>query len=458
MTADLLQKAHLAFKRAIWIDIVVCAIVAATKLVALGTLHEIQSGIAQPDADLVSRLEFWESFSLVSVMTMVAVGLFLINWLGACYDFARSKLGVTTFKQEGWKTIGWILPLANLFKPYQVIREIYRLGSTNTDGKAEDDTPPQLLAWWLFWAASHFAFWIAGKHVLRSTLRDDMTLSQVIGITGVQLGIFITSVIVSTAWLYVSTLLTTRLYRRAGMRGPDPSVGLISKEEKPIASDVQSSEHSRLAVLEAAPISTYATPDIAVAGSDEHIYERIAQELDTDAQRKGLWLKCYANAAGDATKQRLLYIEERHAEIATEMREQHQAARREQLAKQRDELMNSLAGKYYGDSPISEDELRTLARLFEMEGLLNERRRNADTMLHVCAKLGWSQLYHDILNAGASEEVGDASGKRAWEYMSRCPSCGIKLSLMALACTDCNATFEGEEAWKPIPLTQPSST
>jgi len=44
----------------------------------------------------------------------------------ACYDYAKSELHATGFKQERWVTFGWIIPIFNLFKPYQVINEIYR--------------------------------------------------------------------------------------------------------------------------------------------------------------------------------------------------------------------------------------------------------------------------------------------------------------------------------------------
>lgn len=47
----------------------------------------------------------------------------------------------------GW-SIGWFaVPIANLFKPFQAMRELYRMS------RQEDDTdaPPLLWAWWIPW-------------------------------------------------------------------------------------------------------------------------------------------------------------------------------------------------------------------------------------------------------------------------------------------------------------------
>ena len=59
----------------------------------------------------------------------------------------------------GW-AIGWFaVPIANLFKPFQAMRELYSRSMFEDEG----DTPPKLYAWWSTWLLSGFlSFNIAG--------------------------------------------------------------------------------------------------------------------------------------------------------------------------------------------------------------------------------------------------------------------------------------------------------
>lgn len=52
----------------------------------------------------------------------------------------------------GW-AIGWYAaPIANLFKPFQAMRELYRMSLQEDD----TDAPPLLWAWWIPWLLSGF--------------------------------------------------------------------------------------------------------------------------------------------------------------------------------------------------------------------------------------------------------------------------------------------------------------
>ena len=50
------------------------------------------------------------------------------------------------------------------------------------------------------------------------------------------------------------------------------------------------------------------TPDIEARHFEEKVYEAVAQELESGVRREGLWLKAIANADGDETKAKALYI------------------------------------------------------------------------------------------------------------------------------------------------------
>jgi len=59
----------------------------------------------------------------------------------------------------GW-SIGWYaVPIANLFKPFQAMRELYRMSRQEDD----PDAPPLLWAWWIPWLLSGFLSFDAGE-------------------------------------------------------------------------------------------------------------------------------------------------------------------------------------------------------------------------------------------------------------------------------------------------------
>ena len=66
-----------------------------------------------------------------------------------------------------------------------------------------------------------------------------------------------------------------------------------------------------------APISISAKPNQKTAEAHEdRLYAQIAQELDTNTVDKGLWTKAYAQAGGDDTQTRVLYIKVRFARLS----------------------------------------------------------------------------------------------------------------------------------------------
>jgi hypothetical protein len=140
------------------VDIVATAIVMACTIWAIGLLKDLSAGNFSADGSLIPKLEFVSSFSWVLVLTTIGVGLGLVKWLNACYLYAKEVVGASEFKNEKWTIAGWIIPIFNLFKPYQIINEIYKCsapGYTQPDGWKKESWSGPLLTWWIFWAVTH---------------------------------------------------------------------------------------------------------------------------------------------------------------------------------------------------------------------------------------------------------------------------------------------------------------
>lgn len=186
MNQEQLESAKKLLFFFLFADIAITAIVGFNAFSTVGILREIQSGTRTADPSLISSLEFWDGFSKLVFLTAIGVGIGLVKWLNACYRFARESIGATGFKNEGWTILGWIVPIFNLFKPYQIIKELYKAGGTeykNPDEWSKEATSGALLAWWVLWAITHIVGWILSKQMLQGSVRDDFTMAQAIGMS-----------------------------------------------------------------------------------------------------------------------------------------------------------------------------------------------------------------------------------------------------------------------------------
>lgn len=90
--------------------------------------------------------------ALVSIGALVMVIVCII--LVGCWTY-RASANAHSFSDEmtispGW-AVGWyFVPIANLFKPYQAMREIW-MASHFRGNWHDEPTPPLLIAWWALW-------------------------------------------------------------------------------------------------------------------------------------------------------------------------------------------------------------------------------------------------------------------------------------------------------------------
>lgn len=330
MNSEQLEGAKKLFFILLCIDIVATAIVGFNAFSTVGALREVQSGARNIDQSMIGSLEFWDGFSKLLFLTMIGVAFGLVKWLNACYSFAKQTIGAIGFKNEGWTAAGWIIPLFNLFKPYQIINEIYKAGSNGyvaPDGWKKESGSGALLTWWIFWVVTHFIGWIISKQVIRTVFRDDITIPQAIGLTELQAWACMISLIIAGLWFWVANLLTQRMLDRNDIPAngqsvqPDTRTNNPSPISRPIATPtpaatetpaITPSERCEAAIdiPEVAP-SRLTIPIPAMPESDDWAFEKVADELETSTTDKVLWTRVFAESGGEENKAKALYIQRR---------------------------------------------------------------------------------------------------------------------------------------------------
>jgi hypothetical protein len=505
MNKEKLESAKNLFFIALGIDIAVIALVMIGDLWSAGVLKDIDAGRITADQSTISTMEFWDSFAKGMILTMIGVGLGLVKWLNTCYSYAKDAIGASGFKNEGWTTGGWIIPIFNMFKPYQVINEIYKAGNPTyaiPDGWKKQSGSGLLLTWWIFWVVTHFIGWIVGKQMLKSAIRDDMTLQQSIGMIEFHTFFCFMSLIITGLWFVVAGELTRRLLDRqcAGDGSPYPvrfetmttqaampqqaHASIQTSNISPAPSQSIGSQIAGKAVrasVNPAQSPTTMSPD---ASTEEDCWATAMNELETGQHRPGVWAKVFAECDGDETKAKVAYLKARVQQLTdAERMRREQVARREQTERELEasllqerikaeaedqQILDAITRFQNGDAPANDDvKLLANAAIRDPQVALITSRISGNNLLHWCALLGLDQEAATLLQLGANAAGSNCNGLQPFELahnialaavlkaaISRgaCPNCTTVMPLTSDTCTKCGAIVSDGASWGLIPV------
>ncbi len=161
---------------------------AATAVFCLGEILEL-AGVIDMNALQLSTLTTIFAFLYVAQLPVV-IGCIVIvaMWIHRAHasllEAGHSDLEFT----PGW-AVGWyFIPIANLFKPFQAMKELWNtsFGLTNDFG---GEAPFDLKVWWGCWIVGNIANWQSARLSLDSDL-GAYQISLILGAIGSVLSIF----------------------------------------------------------------------------------------------------------------------------------------------------------------------------------------------------------------------------------------------------------------------------
>lgn len=105
--------------------------------------------------------------TLSGVLLPTVVPAALAAWAYRCRANLDTMLTVRLRWSSGWAACGWFIPIANLFVPYQVVREVWAVGRPAHN-------PSRLLGWWwATWIAQMVFFWLTSSPLASLSVFDD---------------------------------------------------------------------------------------------------------------------------------------------------------------------------------------------------------------------------------------------------------------------------------------------
>jgi len=160
-------------KRALYAYVMVVVIAIISSALEAQLLSDFKNGVYTSEKLAVAAAEANDDrqgkIGIVQLILFLVSGILSLKWIYRANFNARGLGAINMVFTPGW-AIGWyFIPIANLWKPYQAMKEIWK-ASNNTQNWniwSAKSVSSLLPWWWFFWLSSG----IIGNAAFRMTLR-----------------------------------------------------------------------------------------------------------------------------------------------------------------------------------------------------------------------------------------------------------------------------------------------
>ncbi|MEK7780067.1 MAG: DUF4328 domain-containing protein [Verrucomicrobiota bacterium] len=151
---------------------------------------------AQMEVESISPMDILEILlGLLGLVVYITTAVFFCMWTHRANRNARA-LGATHLQfTPGW-AVGWFfIPIANLWKPRQVMREIWH-ASHDPRGGPDETTPALVSNWWTLWLVTNILGQLAFRYALNADTARGLMTSEVFSLVSsfVEIGLCLVAV------------------------------------------------------------------------------------------------------------------------------------------------------------------------------------------------------------------------------------------------------------------------
>ena len=173
------------------VGITIDAIAILSGLAQEELLSRAASGVGITDADAAANDARHGMIGVFQVVAFVATAVCWLIWLHRAYA-NRSLMGTRRSDYTpGWAVGYWFVPIMNLFRPYQVTKELWlRSARRNAVESIKEFAPAAVLpSWWGVWLISNFLGQALMKWSFRANTIDESQRVTMMGIAIDAIGI-----------------------------------------------------------------------------------------------------------------------------------------------------------------------------------------------------------------------------------------------------------------------------
>ncbi|NNF59033.1 MAG: DUF4328 domain-containing protein [Rhodothermaceae bacterium] len=201
--------------------LVLLAVSFVSSVLQLLLLQDAQNGAFVSEARATANDTRELVVAVLTIAGLLANAVVFLRWKWAGYRLMPSLTGHPTEHKPGWAAGAYFVPILNLFRPYQIMREMAEESTSSSEAlrlDTEDRTGSLIGVWWGAWVVSG----IAERLIMRLTLSAS-TLDEFITLTQVNIGIVLLSAVAGVS----AVLVIHRVNERQQRKGEEVRAGVV---------------------------------------------------------------------------------------------------------------------------------------------------------------------------------------------------------------------------------------
>ena len=168
----------------------------------LRLLQRFQSGITVSVSEATANDLRVTILSLIYMVAYITSAVFFIRWFRRAYFNLHQVARVLSYG-EGWAAGAWFVPIVNLFRPYQIMKELYEeteiLVSKRAGTERINLTTTFVGIWWTLWIVNN----LLGQFIFRSS-REANDIGEMVFNT--QMNMFVNVISIPLALITVKVI------------------------------------------------------------------------------------------------------------------------------------------------------------------------------------------------------------------------------------------------------------
>ncbi len=176
----------------IWIFLVAEVMFLLSGWMQLNLLQTVKSG-GNITAEAATANDLRHQFiSIIYLLVYIVSGITFIMWFRRAYYNLHQKVKVLSYG-DGWAAGSWFVPFINLYRPYEIMKELYeetKAYISNKDANSVLNLETNLLGvWWIIWLVNGVFGQVQFHYAKSAVTLSQLTTSTILGIIGSIIGI-----------------------------------------------------------------------------------------------------------------------------------------------------------------------------------------------------------------------------------------------------------------------------
>jgi hypothetical protein len=156
---------------------VLCVVAVVSDYLEWRLMDRIIAGEAVTDSEATANDNRQGTIGLVQLAMFIAAAVVFIRWMYGAYQNVDVVARAERRYAHGWAIGSWFVPILNLFRPKQIINDIWRAGGRDTD----DAQPGWLLiGWWLLFLLSSWIVNFAARSYINAETAEEIKTGTIL--------------------------------------------------------------------------------------------------------------------------------------------------------------------------------------------------------------------------------------------------------------------------------------